>query len=89
LAKAGRDGRRTGRAGRRGAPASDGSRAREALHFIEIALAAAPQHRGAREAELDALEQLIDLTEGKTYDELGWLETKVREAKEVLGRGVS
>jgi len=61
----------------------------KALHFIEIALAAAPQHRGAREAELDALEQLIDLTEGKTYDELGWLETKVREAKEVLGRGVS
>jgi alkyl sulfatase BDS1-like metallo-beta-lactamase superfamily hydrolase len=56
----------------------------EALHFLEIALAADPQNRTAREAELAVLERLVDLTEGRTFDEIGWLETKIEEAKAAL-----
>ena len=46
----------------------------EAMHFVEIALAAEPRDRAAREAQIAALEQLIERTGGKTYDELAWLE---------------
>lgn len=56
----------------------------KALHFIEIALSIDSGHRASREAEIDALEQLIEATGGATYDELGWLETKWEEANEVL-----
>jgi alkyl sulfatase BDS1-like metallo-beta-lactamase superfamily hydrolase len=57
-----------------------GGRPVEALHFTDIALSVAPNHRGAREAEIGALEQLIERTEGKPYDELGWLESRLKEA---------
>jgi hypothetical protein len=56
----------------------------EALHFTDIALSVAPNHRGAREAEIGALEQLIERTEGKPYDELGWLESRLKEAHAAL-----
>jgi alkyl sulfatase BDS1-like metallo-beta-lactamase superfamily hydrolase len=56
----------------------------EALHFIEIALAADPRNRAAREAEIAALDQLIQLTEGRTFDELGWLESQRERAQAVL-----
>ncbi len=56
----------------------------EALHFLEIALAADPHNAAARTAEIAALERLIDLTEGRTFDEIGWLETKIDEARAAL-----
>jgi glyoxylase-like metal-dependent hydrolase (beta-lactamase superfamily II) len=58
----------------------------QALHFVEIALAADPANPAARRAEIAALEQLIDLTAGRTFDELGWLETKLAQAKAALTR---
>jgi glyoxylase-like metal-dependent hydrolase (beta-lactamase superfamily II) len=56
----------------------------QALHFIAIALAADPSNPAARRAEIAAIEQLIDLTEGRTFDEIGWLETKLKEAQAAL-----
>jgi len=56
----------------------------QALHFVEIALAADPRNRAALQASIAAHEQLIELTEGKTFDEVGWLETQVSEAKAAL-----
>jgi alkyl sulfatase BDS1-like metallo-beta-lactamase superfamily hydrolase len=58
----------------------------EALHFTDIALAADPAHRPVREAEIAALERLIDLGEGRSYDEIGWLENAIKEAQAALGR---
>jgi alkyl sulfatase BDS1-like metallo-beta-lactamase superfamily hydrolase len=58
----------------------------EALHFTDIALAADPAHRTVREAEIAALEQLIDLGEGRYYDEIGWLENAIKEARAALGQ---
>ena len=57
----------------------------QALHFVEIALAADPKHRATREAEIAALELLIERTGGRTFDELGWLESKIAEAKAAMG----
>ncbi len=56
----------------------------EALHFVEIALAADPANRAAREAEIAAHEQLIELTGGGPMDEIGWLETQINKAKAAL-----
>jgi alkyl sulfatase BDS1-like metallo-beta-lactamase superfamily hydrolase len=56
----------------------------QALHYVEIALAADPSNPAARRAEIAALEQLIDQTGGRTFDELGWLETKLSEAQAAL-----
>jgi alkyl sulfatase BDS1-like metallo-beta-lactamase superfamily hydrolase len=61
-----------------------GGRSVEALHFTEIALTAEPSNRAAREAELAALEQLADNTGGTTFDELGWLQTAIAEARSAL-----
>ncbi|MDB5447241.1 MAG: hypothetical protein JWQ97_2558 [Phenylobacterium sp.] len=58
----------------------------QALHFLEIALAADPTNAAARTAEVSALEQLIELTGGRTFDEIGWLETRIAEARAALGR---
>jgi len=56
----------------------------EALHFTEIALSAEPAHRAARQAELAALELLLERSEGKFYDEVGWLESEIKKAKSFL-----
>jgi glyoxylase-like metal-dependent hydrolase (beta-lactamase superfamily II) len=56
----------------------------EALHFLEIALAADPSNRAALEAEIEALIQLIDLSEGRNYDEIGWLESEISRARTAL-----
>jgi len=56
----------------------------EALHLLEVALAAEPANRAALEAELAAYEQLADRTEGKIFDELGWLEGRIINTKEAL-----
>jgi glyoxylase-like metal-dependent hydrolase (beta-lactamase superfamily II) len=58
----------------------------EALHFIEIALTAAPTHRPTLEAKIAALELLIERNAGKHYDELGWLENEIKTAKATLDR---
>jgi len=57
----------------------------EALHFVEIAVAADLRNRAARLAEIAALERLIELTEGRTFDEIGWLETQIGKAKAAIG----
>jgi alkyl sulfatase BDS1-like metallo-beta-lactamase superfamily hydrolase len=56
----------------------------EALHLLEVALVAEPRNRAALEAELAAYEQLADATEGKVFDELGWLEGRIIKTKEAL-----
>jgi alkyl sulfatase BDS1-like metallo-beta-lactamase superfamily hydrolase len=56
----------------------------EAIHLTDIALSVDPSHRAAREAEIAALEELVERTEGKTYDELTWLESRLAAAHEAL-----
>jgi glyoxylase-like metal-dependent hydrolase (beta-lactamase superfamily II) len=57
----------------------------EALHFVEIALAADPNNPAVRRAEIAALERLIERTQGRTFDEVGWLETQIERAKAAIG----
>jgi alkyl sulfatase BDS1-like metallo-beta-lactamase superfamily hydrolase len=56
----------------------------EALHLVEIALAADISHARAREIQIAALEELIDRTGGSTFDELSYLESEVAQAREAL-----
>jgi alkyl sulfatase BDS1-like metallo-beta-lactamase superfamily hydrolase len=56
----------------------------QALHFVEIALAADASNRAALEAQIAALEQLIELGQGHAFDELGWLETQIAWARAAL-----
>jgi glyoxylase-like metal-dependent hydrolase (beta-lactamase superfamily II) len=57
----------------------------EALHFTEIALSVDPVHPAARRAQIAALEQLLEQTDGMTYDELTWLEGEIETAQAALG----
>ncbi|MEM5388788.1 MBL fold metallo-hydrolase [Paraburkholderia phymatum] len=56
----------------------------EALHLLEMVLAVAPKNRAAREAEIAVLEALIDANGGRYFDELGWLENAILEARAAL-----
>jgi hypothetical protein len=56
----------------------------EALHFIDIVLSVSPRNRVARQAQIAALEQLLEETGGETYDELAWLEGELESARAVL-----
>jgi len=56
----------------------------EALHLLEVALAAEPENRLALQTELAAFEALADATEGKIFDELGWLEGRIIDTKDAL-----
>lgn len=56
----------------------------EALHFIEIAVAADPDNREVRETQIAILEALIEANGGLIFDELGWLESAVVTAKAAL-----
>ena len=58
----------------------------KALHMIEIAIAAAPDDRNVRTIEGQILVQLIDNTRGEGFDEIGWLESKLAEARAVIDR---
>jgi alkyl sulfatase BDS1-like metallo-beta-lactamase superfamily hydrolase len=71
---------------RRAAEHAAQGRPLEALHLVEIALSAEPEHPVAREAQIDALEQLIAATGGRTYDELAWLEGELVVARRSAGR---
>jgi alkyl sulfatase BDS1-like metallo-beta-lactamase superfamily hydrolase len=55
----------------------------EALYLAEIALAADSRCWAAREAELAALEQLLDVA-GNDFDELAYLEDRIAEARAAL-----
>jgi len=59
----------------------------KALHLIEIAVVAEPGNRAVREAELAVLEALADRSEGRLFDELGWLESCIIETRRALGAG--
>jgi alkyl sulfatase BDS1-like metallo-beta-lactamase superfamily hydrolase len=63
---------------------AEAGRPLEALHFTDMIFSLDPAHRAAREAELAALEQLLERSGGSHYDELGWLESEIRRAKEHL-----
>lgn len=58
--------------------------AHKALHFIEIAIAAEPTDKSVRTTEVAILEQLIEANGGLYFDELGWLENAIEEAKAVI-----
>ena len=58
----------------------------KALHFVEMAVSAEPDNAAAREAELATYEVLADRTGGKVFDELGWLEGKITQAKAALDK---
>lgn len=63
---------------------ADAGRSLEALHFTDMVASIDPAHRGARQAELAALEQLHEKSQAKYYDEAGWLESEIKKAKEYL-----
>jgi len=56
----------------------------KALHLIEIAVAVAPTDRAVRDVELAVYETLIERTEGRPFDLLGWLEGRVIAARAAL-----
>jgi len=61
-------------------------RPEEALHLIEIAVAAEPESRAVREVELAIYEELANRTQGKIFDELGWLEGRITDTQDALAR---
>ncbi|CAN7652027.1 MBL fold metallo-hydrolase [Phenylobacterium sp. LjRoot219] len=56
----------------------------EAIHYVEIALAADPKHQAALEVEIAAHEALLQRTRGRTFDEMGWLEGRIAKAKAII-----
>jgi alkyl sulfatase BDS1-like metallo-beta-lactamase superfamily hydrolase len=56
----------------------------EALHLTVIAVGVEPKNRAAREVQIAALEILIDQSGGTSFDEMGWLETQIKLAKEAI-----
>ena len=58
-----------------------------ALHMIEIAVAAAPDDKVVRTTEGRILVQLINDTSGEGFDEIGWLKSKLAEARRKVESG--
>jgi hypothetical protein len=56
----------------------------EALHLAEMALAAAPDHRGALAAQLAALERLLEASGGANFWEVGWLRHEIQRTRSRL-----
>jgi len=56
----------------------------KALHFIEMAVFAAPGSKPVRTIELAVLDALADDTGGRIFDLLGWLEGRIAAAKNSL-----
>jgi alkyl sulfatase BDS1-like metallo-beta-lactamase superfamily hydrolase len=63
--------------------------AEKALHIIEIAIAASPGDADVRTTEARVLVQLINNTKGVGFDEIGWLETKLAEARGKIDGGTA
>jgi alkyl sulfatase BDS1-like metallo-beta-lactamase superfamily hydrolase len=57
----------------------------EALHLVDMALAADPGSRAALEARLAALEELLRRSGGENHSELLWLEHRIAATREQLG----
>ena len=60
----------------------------EAVHLTDIALSVEPGHRGALEVRLAAHELLLE-NAGDHFDELGYLETEIAQAREALERSTA
>jgi glyoxylase-like metal-dependent hydrolase (beta-lactamase superfamily II) len=60
---------------------ADAKRPLEALHFAEIALAADARHKGALEAQRDALKQLAAEDGGKNFQISGWLRHAIADTE--------
>ena len=58
-----------------------------ALHLAEVALAADPDHAGALEAQLAALERLAERDAGANFQISGWLRHRIAATRRALGRG--
>jgi alkyl sulfatase BDS1-like metallo-beta-lactamase superfamily hydrolase len=56
----------------------------EALHLVEVALAAEPGNKTVLQAQLAALEALVDRNRGVAFDELGWLEGQIMNVQAAL-----
>lgn len=61
----------------------------KALHLIEIAVAAAPADKAVRTTEARILVELINRTRGEGFDEIGWLESKLSDARGIVDAGAS
>ncbi|RYH14063.1 MAG: MBL fold metallo-hydrolase [Alphaproteobacteria bacterium] len=55
----------------------------KALHMIEVAVEAAPEDKRVRTIEARILVRMIDDTGGVGFDEIGWLESRLRDARQV------
>jgi alkyl sulfatase BDS1-like metallo-beta-lactamase superfamily hydrolase len=62
----------------------DAGRPLEALHFCDMVLADQPKHRAALQAQLGALEMLLERSGGHAFDEVGWLENRILETQSIL-----
>jgi len=57
----------------------------EALHLVEMALAAEADHRAALEARLAALDLLLQRSGGENHSELFWLRHRIAATRARLG----
>jgi alkyl sulfatase BDS1-like metallo-beta-lactamase superfamily hydrolase len=57
----------------------------EALHLLDMALAAEPSNRNALMARLDALELLLERSGGVNHSEVRWLENRMDQTRRHLG----
>ncbi len=55
----------------------------EALHYLDIVLGVEPEHQGAATVRLEAMEELLERSQGWAYDEARLLELEIAKA----GRG--
>lgn len=69
---------------RRAQERADAGEPLEAIHLSDIVLASEPGHRAALEAQLNALEQLLDETRGEPFDLTRWLETEIERVEQAL-----
>jgi alkyl sulfatase BDS1-like metallo-beta-lactamase superfamily hydrolase len=57
----------------------DAGRPLEALHFVDIVLAQAPDDMPALQVKLGALEVLLDRSGRENFSEVRWLEAEIRD----------
>ena len=62
----------------------DAGRPLEALHFVDMVLAVAPDDAGALETKLDALRLLLERSGRENFSEVRWLEAEIRDTEAVL-----
>jgi alkyl sulfatase BDS1-like metallo-beta-lactamase superfamily hydrolase len=57
----------------------------EAMHLLDIALAAEPQHAGALQVKKDTLQALLAASGGSNLSEVMWLRSEIAAAEAALG----